>query len=72
MNDTQYKNFKIYHYTSLNYDKQANAAFLMGAFMIIVLKKGAEEAWQVFAPYHKKFVPYRDATMGSCSYKCTN
>lgn len=45
MNDSQYKNFKIYHYTSLNYDKQANAAFLMGAFMIIVLKKSAEEAW---------------------------
>ena len=43
----------------------------MGCFMIINLKKTAEEAWKVFAPYHNKFVPYRDATMGTCSYKCT-
>lgn len=39
--------------------------------MIINLKKSAEEAWKVFAPYHTKFVPFRDATMGTCSYKCT-
>jgi cell division cycle 14 len=71
MNDTQYKSFKIYHYTSLDYAKQANAAFLMGCFMIITLKKSAEEAWSLFAPYHNKFVPFRDATMGTCSYKCT-
>lgn len=43
----------------------------MGCFMIINLKKSAEDAWKVFAPYHAKFVPYRDATMGTCSYKCT-
>ena len=71
MSDSQYASYKIYHYTSLDYAKQANAAFLMGAFMIINLKKSAEEAWKVFAPYHTKFVPFRDATMGTCSYKCT-
>ena len=71
MADTQYKNFKIYHYSSLDYAKQANAAFLMGCFMIIVLKKSAEDAWTLFKPYQTKFVPFRDATMGSCSYKCT-
>ena len=43
----------------------------MGCFMIINLKKTTEEAWKVLAPYHSKFVPYRDATMGTCSYKCT-
>jgi cell division cycle 14 len=71
MADTQYKNFKIYHYSSLDYAKQANAAFLMGCFMIIVLKKSADDAWTLFKPYQTKFVPFRDATMGSCSYKCT-
>jgi cell division cycle 14 len=71
MADTQYKNFKIYHYSSLDYAKQANAAFLMGCFMMIVLKKSADDAWTLFKPYQTKFVPFRDATMGSCSYKCT-
>mmetsp|Transcript_35927 Transcript_35927/g.48664 ORF Transcript_35927/g.48664 Transcript_35927/m.48664 type:complete len:309 (-) Transcript_35927:238-1164(-) len=71
MNDQQYVNYKIYHYTSLDWAKQANAAFLMGCFMIVVLKKSAEEAWSVFKPYQNKFAPFRDATMGTCSYKCT-
>jgi cell division cycle 14 len=39
--------------------------------MVIILKKTAEDAWKIFAPYHTKFVPFRDATMGTCSYKCT-
>ena len=51
MNDPQYQSYKIYHYTSLDYAKQANAAFLMGAFMIIVLKKSADEAWAASKPY---------------------
>ena len=72
MNDAQYQNYKIYHYTSLDYAKQSNSAFLMGAFMIIVLHKSADEAWQTFRPYHNKFIPYRDATMGNCAYRCTN
>jgi len=32
INDTTYNNFLIYHYTSLDSAKRANAAFLMGAF----------------------------------------
>ena len=71
MGDSQYQSYKIYHYTSLDYAKQANAAFLMGCFMIIILKRSAEDAWKVFSPYHQKFAPFRDATMGTCSYKCT-
>lgn len=50
--DPQYKNFRLFHYTSNKYDKQSNAAFLMGAFMIIVLKVKAQDAWDLFAPYH--------------------
>lgn len=42
----------------------------MGCFMIINLKKSADEAWKLFTPYHTKFVPFRDATMGTCTYKC--
>ena len=37
--------------------------------MIIVLKKTADDAWAAFKPYQNKFLPYRDATMGTCAYK---
>ena len=69
--DKTYSKYKIYHYTSLDSAKQANAAYLMGAFMGIVLKKTAEEAWKVFVTYQSQFVPFRDASMGVCTYKCT-
>jgi cell division cycle 14 len=71
LSDSQYKDFKIYHYCSTEFGKQANAALLMGSFMIICLNKSAEEAWKIFLPYQSKFVPFRDATMSVCTYKCT-
>ena len=52
LKDKNYKKHKIYHYTSLDYAKLANSAFLMGAFMIIILKRTAEEAWKCFSAYH--------------------
>lgn len=63
--------YKIYHYTSLKKEKQANAAFLMGAFMIIVLEFNAEQAWNIFGDYRQEFKPFRDATQGVSTYKCT-
>jgi len=51
VDNKEFKTKKIYHYTSLDYAKQANAAFLMGAFMIIILKKPATEAWNAFLSY---------------------
>lgn len=36
--DERYKDVKLFHYTTSKFDKQANSAFLMGAFMIIILK----------------------------------
>ena len=41
MADPQYKNYKLFHYSSNKFDKQANAAFLMGAFMIVALNQKA-------------------------------
>jgi len=49
--DERYKDVKLFHYTSNMFDKQANAAFLMGAFMIVILRQSAEVAWEAFAPY---------------------
>jgi cell division cycle 14 len=48
-----------------------NGAFLMGAFMIVILKMTAEQAYQVFQPYHNMFKHYRDASKGDCFYNCT-
>ncbi|OMJ78244.1 hypothetical protein SteCoe_21969 [Stentor coeruleus] len=63
-------NYKIYHYTSLNPQKRSNAAFLMGAFQIVVMKKSAKEAWVPFAGL-PPFLEFRDAGYGGCTYKCS-
>jgi len=71
MSDPQYNSSRIYHYTSLDPAKRANSAFLMGAFMVIILKKSADEAWAKFKDLQPGFKPFRDATFGECTYKCT-
>lgn len=69
LNDTRYTKAKLYHYCSESFKKKANAAYLMGAFQVICLKRTAEEAWKPFEG--EKFVDYRDALKGVCTYKCT-
>ena len=66
---SEYKKAKIYHFCSENFKKKANAAFLMGAYQVIALKKTAKDAWKPFAS--EKFVSFRDAMRGPCSYQCT-
>lgn len=52
LRDKNYSNNRIFHYcTSDKADKMVNGAFLMGAFMIIILKCTAEKAWNMFRPY---------------------
>lgn len=29
------------------------------------------DAWELLEPYRDTFKPFRDATMGTCTYKCT-
>ena len=65
-----YSSYKIFHYTSLNLQKRSNAAFLMGAFQVIVLKRTANDAWSPFLPL-PSFLEFRDAGYGACTYKCT-
>lgn len=67
---TRVEKWKIYHYTSLLPAKRANAAFLMGAFQIIILNKTANDAWKPFITL-PPFIDFRDASYGSCSYNCT-
>jgi hypothetical protein len=41
----------------------------MGAFQIIILGFSAEKAFEPFKDF--KLTPFRDASYGECSYKCT-
>ena len=71
MDSKKYSKFKIYHYTSLEKEKQANAAFLMGWFMIITQGYNAQDSWKVFKDSGISFKPFRDAIMGESTYECT-
>ena len=68
--DQRFQGHHIYHYTGIDPAKKANAAFLMGAFQVIVLNRIAEEAWQ-FMVGGGPFVDFRDASYGGCTYRCS-
>jgi cell division cycle 14 len=61
---------KIVHHCSKNPAKRANAAFLMGAFQVLVLNRTAAQAWAPFASA-PPFPTFVDASLGTCTYKCT-
>lgn len=73
LRDQNYQQNRIFHYCSSANpgDKMVNGAFLMGAFMIIILKMSADQVWEKFKPYHSLFKPYRDASKGDCFYQCS-
>jgi cell division cycle 14 len=43
----------------------------MGAFMIVILKMSAQNAYEKFKDYHHLLKPFRDASKGDCFYECT-
>lgn len=67
----QKQKHKIYHYTSLDEAKRANAAYLMGAYLVICRGMSPEDAWSFFKDVRPKFKPFRDAIAGPCTYECT-
>ena len=72
LRDKNYSDNRIFHYCSSDKaDKMVNGAFLMGCFMIIVLKMSAEDAYNAFGDYRPLFKHYRDASKGECLYQCT-
>jgi cell division cycle 14 len=73
LRDKNYSENRIFHYCSAADpgNKMVNGAFLMGAFMIVILKMTAEQAHEKFRPYASFFKSYRDASKGDCFYNCT-
>ena len=65
LSDPEHKHKKIYHMTCNHMYKKANAAYLMGAYCVIVLKKSAYEVGKIFS-----FIPirFRDASDGPCFF----
>eukprot|EP00388_Colpodella_angusta_P007836 GDKJ01021860.1.p1 GENE.GDKJ01021860.1~~GDKJ01021860.1.p1 ORF type:complete len:500 (-),score=88.74 GDKJ01021860.1:937-2436(-) len=71
LEDASLRDKKIVHHC---YDEKAyrsNSCFLICAFMVIVKDKRAVEAWNPFKNVQPRFVAYRDATYGPCTYECT-
>lgn len=63
---------RIYHYSSsTDPAKITNACFLMCAFMVVILKMDAEQAFKQFKIYQPCLKPFRDASKGDCFYECT-
>ncbi|XP_012604069.1 dual specificity protein phosphatase CDC14A isoform X4 [Microcebus murinus] len=63
---------KIVHYTCFDQRKRANAAFLIGAYAVIYLKKTPEEAYRALLSDSKPpYLPFRDASFGNCTYSLT-
>ncbi|KAM9326768.1 dual specificity protein phosphatase CDC14A [Gastrophryne carolinensis] len=63
---------KIVHYTSYDQKKRANAAFLIGAYAVIYLKKTPEEAYRaLLSGSSPQYLPFRDASFGNCTYNLT-
>jgi cell division cycle 14 len=58
----------IFHYTSLQPGKRANAALLIGMYQILMLNKTAEEVAQKFDRV-TQFVPFCDASQQSSSFE---
>jgi cell division cycle 14 len=50
--------------------KRVNSAFLICAYGVIVMGKTGMEAWGSFQ-HLEPFPDYRDASLGSCTYKCS-
>lgn len=70
LEDPRYKYQLIVHYCGQDPGKLANAAYLMGAFCLLVLKRSAADIWNLFSS-DIAFVPFRDAGFGGCAYDCT-
>lgn len=71
LSNPSYSDCPIYHHTSIKSAKRANAAYLMGAFQVLILGRTADQAWEYFKNVKPSFKPFRDASYLACSYKCT-
>ncbi len=69
MKDPKNAGVRIFHHCSPRYNKQANACFLMSAFMVVCYEYTAEKAFEPFQDtIAEKLTPFRDAGEDSCQF----
>lgn len=59
---------RLIHFCSHDPKKRANAAFLIGAFLVSVQNVRAEAAFEPFCGIYPQFLPFRDATCRAASF----
>ncbi|KAJ8413997.1 hypothetical protein AAFF_G00065950 [Aldrovandia affinis] len=59
---------KIVFYTYGDQKKQANAAYLIGSYAVMHLQKCPEEAYSLLVSRNATYLPFRDASFGTCMY----
>ncbi|XP_060787827.1 dual specificity protein phosphatase CDC14B isoform X7 [Neoarius graeffei] len=63
-----YARKKIVFYTCGDKKKQANAAYLIGSYAVMHLQKTPEEAYGLLVSRNATYLPFRDASFGTCMY----
>jgi cell division cycle 14 len=72
LKDPQHKSKRIVVYTCVGgQKKRANLAWLLGGYQVLFLGRSAEEACRILTEDQVPYIPFRDASMGTCLYKCT-
>lgn len=62
---------RLIYYTSYDGQKRANAAYLIGCYMIIYHRRTPEEIHRALVTTTPPYVPFRDASYGTCLYNLT-
>mmetsp|Transcript_96225 Transcript_96225/g.167114 ORF Transcript_96225/g.167114 Transcript_96225/m.167114 type:complete len:406 (+) Transcript_96225:108-1325(+) len=62
LNDPLLRQKKIVHYTSSDARKRTNAAYLIGAYMVIVKRLSADAAYRPLLSFSQSLIPFRDAS----------
>eukprot|EP00002_Diphylleia_rotans_P037926 TRINITY_DN8540_c0_g1_i1.p1 TRINITY_DN8540_c0_g1~~TRINITY_DN8540_c0_g1_i1.p1 ORF type:complete len:501 (-),score=75.05 TRINITY_DN8540_c0_g1_i1:267-1769(-) len=62
---------QIHFYCSADPQKRANAACLIGAYLVIILGFDADEAYRPLSSSYPPFIPFRDASTGPSSFNLT-
>jgi len=72
LENPEYADKKICHWSQHEPEKAANAAWLIGGFMICMKGLTGDQAWAFFKRVDPRiFAPFRDASQGPCHYPCT-
>uniref|UniRef100_H3BYY7 Cell division cycle 14B n=1 Tax=Tetraodon nigroviridis TaxID=99883 RepID=H3BYY7_TETNG len=59
---------KIIFYTSGDQKKQVNAAYLIGSYAVMNLNMTPEEVHSLLLSKNSTYIPFRDASFGTCMY----